>query len=103
MVATLVRRVGTGKNDPFCEVKEGSVSVPKRYAIRAICGDTKGLRNLLFSSQSFVTKLANTLSACVLVIGDVSAFTSRSAAREEMEYELFGASMICSTWSERLT
>ncbi len=63
----------------------------------------KGLRNLLFSSQPFVTKLANTLSACVLVIGDVSAFTSRSAAREEIEYELFGASMICSTWSERLT
>jgi hypothetical protein len=62
----------------------------------------KGLRNLLFSSQPFVTKLANTLSACVLVIGDVSAFTSRSAAREEMEYEPFGASMICSTWCERL-
>jgi len=53
---------------------------------------------LLFNSQPFVTKLANTLSACVLLIGDVSAFTSRSAAREEMEYELFGASMICSTW-----
>ena len=61
----------------------------------------KGLvRNLLFSSQPFVTKLANTLSACVLVIGDVSAFTSRSAAREEMEYELFGASIICSTCYE---
>jgi hypothetical protein len=74
-----------------------------QYAIRAFVGDTEGLRNLLFSSQSFVTKLANTLSACVLVIGDVSAFTSRSAAREEMEYELFGASMICSTWSERST
>jgi hypothetical protein len=58
-------------------------------------------RNLLFSSQPFATKLANTLSACVLVIGDVSVFTSRSAAREEMEYELFGASIICSTWSER--
>ena len=57
---------------------------------------------MLFSSQPFVTKLANTLSAWVLLIGDVSEFTSCSAAREEMEYELFGASMICSTWSERL-
>ena len=52
---------------------------------------------MLFSSQPFATKLANTLSACVLVIGDVSVFTSRRAAREEMEYELFGARMICST------
>jgi hypothetical protein len=52
---------------------------------------------LLFSSQPFATKLANTLSACVLVIGDVSVFTSRSAAKEEIEYELFGARMICST------
>lgn len=69
-----------------------------------IHGDTKGdRRNLLFSSQPFVTKLANTVSACVLLIGDVSVFTSRSAAREEMEYELFCASMICSTWSERLS
>ena len=57
---------------------------------------------MLFSSQPFVTKLANTLSAWVLLIGDVSEFTSCSAAREEMEYELFGASIICSTWSERL-
>lgn len=55
---------------------------------------------LLFNSQPFATKLANTLSAWVLVIGDVSAFTSRRAAREEMEYELFGASMICSTCTE---
>lgn len=53
---------------------------------------------MLFRSQPFATKLANTLSACVLVIGDVSEFTSRKAARDEMEYELFGASMICSTW-----
>jgi hypothetical protein len=52
---------------------------------------------LLFTSQPFATKLAKTLSACVLVIGDVSEFTSRKAAREEMEYELLGASMICST------
>jgi len=52
---------------------------------------------LLFNSQPFATKLAKTLSACVLVIGDVSEFTSRRAAMEEMEYELFGASMICST------
>ena len=53
--------------------------------------------HLLFNSQPFATKLANTLSACVLVIGDVSEFTSRRAAMEEMVYELFGASMICST------
>jgi hypothetical protein len=99
MVVTLVGRVGTGKTDPFCEGKEeGSVSVEFKGA--RIRSDTKGRRNLLLSSQPFVTKLANTLSACVLLIGDVSAFTSRSAAREEMEYELFGASMICSTWSE---
>jgi hypothetical protein len=52
---------------------------------------------LLFSNQPFATKLANTLSACVLVIGDVSVFTSRRAAREEIEYEPFGARMICST------
>lgn len=59
--------------------------------------DHKRGTHLLFRSQPFATKLANTLSACVLVIGDVSAFTSRSAAREEMEYEWFGAIMICST------
>ena len=67
-----------------------------------IRGHTKGTTHLLFSSQPFATKLANTLSACVLVIGDVSVFTSRSAAREEMEYELFEASMICSTWSREV-
>jgi hypothetical protein len=60
-------------------------------------GYTKGSTHLLFSSQPFATKLANTLSACVLVIGDISVLTSRKAAREEMEYELFGARMICST------
>lgn len=99
MVVTLARHVATGKNDPFCEGKEeGSVLVEfKGVRIRCVM---EGRRNLLFSSQPFVTKLANTVSACVLLIGDVSEFTSRSAAREEMEYELFGASMICSTWSE---
>jgi hypothetical protein len=93
MVVTLVMHVGTVKTDPFCE--DRLLVGFKGVRIR---GDTKGRRNLLFSSQPFVTKLANTLSACVLLIGDVSAFTSRSAAREEMEYELFGASIICSTW-----
>ena len=53
--------------------------------------------HLLFNSQPFATKLAKTFSAWVLVIGDVREFTSRRAAREEMEYEPFGASMICST------
>lgn len=57
--------------------------------------------HLLFRSQSFATKLANTLSACVLVIGDVNAFTSRSAAKEETENDLFGAIIICSTWGKR--
>lgn len=89
--------MGIGRNDPFCEVgrkkEEGLVGL-KGYTPIAI---TKGGTHLLFRSQPFATKLANTLSACVLVIGDVSVFTSRSAAREEMEYEWFGAIMICST------
>jgi hypothetical protein len=83
--------VGIARNDPFY-IKKEAASMG-----RIAKGD---IAYLLFSNQPFATKLANTLSAWVLVIGDVSAFTSRRAAREEMEYELFGASMICSTCIE---
>jgi hypothetical protein len=87
--------VGITKSDPFCEVGVGSERCTHLRWLQYKGNAT----HLLFRSQPFATKLANTLSACVLDIGEVSAFTSRSAAREEMEYELFGASMICSTWS----
>ena len=58
--------MGIARNDPFYIKKEAASM--ERFAK----GDAT---YLLFSSQPFATKLANTLSAWVLVIGDVSAFT----------------------------
>ena len=86
--------MGIARSDPFYNNnnnKKEAASMGERF-------EKGDVAYLLFNSQPFATKLANTLSAWVLVIGDVSAFTSRRAAREEMEYELFGASMICSTY-----
>lgn len=40
MAVTLVRRVGTGKTDPFCEGKEEGCVLVKFKGVR-ICGDTK--------------------------------------------------------------
>lgn len=51
----------------------------------------------LFSSHPLATKLPNTTSACVLDMFDLSVFTSRRAANEEIEYDSLRASMICST------
>ena len=55
--------------------------------------------HLLFWSHPFAMKLAKTTSACVLVILDLGLMelTSRNAAKEEIENDCLGASMICST------
>jgi hypothetical protein len=52
----------------------------------------------LLSSHPLATKLPSTFSACVFVIFDFRALTSRRAANDETEYASLGASMICSTY-----